>query len=366
MNTVSYAIPIIQTGVDANDDVLLITDIDADESKKITIAELQTALSVSSSGGTVQAEDGTYDIQAANEGATAGNARGEYSVDLQTDRSSVTMIASGANSVILGGQDGTASGSYSSVIGGQNNVASSLRSIACGGEDNAAATGFNAGVFAGNSNSALSNDSVALGGVGNTSSGIQSAVIGGSSSSTNAKVQSAIITSNDSTSSHTNSVILASSFGGTLDEHSLSMSSGSFTGNIKESITTIIAKQDITSSATPQTRTIAVPGDSVWLIEIYTAAISRDGGTVETAAYKTEVFCERLGAAAVNIHSNTTTVVHEDDSAWNFSVSASSGNIVLNHTGDSTDTVFWTNTVIITHATATPSPPPGSGSGSAP
>ena len=39
--------------------------------------------------------DATYDIQAANEGATAGNARGENSVDLQTVRSVATEIASG-------------------------------------------------------------------------------------------------------------------------------------------------------------------------------------------------------------------------------------------------------------------------------
>ena len=35
-------------------------------------------------GGTVQGTDATYDIQATNDGATDGNARGENSVDLST------------------------------------------------------------------------------------------------------------------------------------------------------------------------------------------------------------------------------------------------------------------------------------------
>ena len=50
--------------------------------------------------------------------ATGGNVRGATSVDWQTNRSAATMVASGANSVIGGGQDNTASGSGAVVAGG--------------------------------------------------------------------------------------------------------------------------------------------------------------------------------------------------------------------------------------------------------
>ena len=48
--------------------------------------------------GVVQGLDATYDIQPVNEGATAGNARGENSVDLCTSRSNAYYVTEGANS----------------------------------------------------------------------------------------------------------------------------------------------------------------------------------------------------------------------------------------------------------------------------
>ena len=74
-------------------------------------------------GGVLQGVDQTYDLQPLNDGATAGGTRGENSVDLQTERTSSTMVASGENSVITGGRDNTASGDYSSVLGGYGAVA---------------------------------------------------------------------------------------------------------------------------------------------------------------------------------------------------------------------------------------------------
>jgi len=71
------------------------------------------------SGGTVQGTDGTYDIQATNEGAGAGNARGEYSIDLQLSRDAVTDVASGVGSVLVGGRGNSAPGVHAVVIGGE-------------------------------------------------------------------------------------------------------------------------------------------------------------------------------------------------------------------------------------------------------
>jgi len=102
-------------------------------------------------GGTVQGSDATYDIQAANEGTVAGNARGENSVDLQTDRNNVNQVASATWSVICGGARNRVDESYSSILGGFANyiAASSLAGyhVILGGSTNtiSATTGeFNA------------------------------------------------------------------------------------------------------------------------------------------------------------------------------------------------------------------------------
>ena len=84
------------------------------------------------SGGTVQGTDAVYDIQATNEGAVAGNVRGENSVDLQTLRANVDEVASGTTSSIIGGIDNRASGGNSTVLGGQDNIASAYATLAAG------------------------------------------------------------------------------------------------------------------------------------------------------------------------------------------------------------------------------------------
>jgi len=83
-----------------------------------------------------------------------GNARGNNALDLQITRSSATQIASGANSVLMGGANNTASGQNGGVVcgelntasgtngpfigGGLGNTASSGRGVICGGQWNTA------------------------------------------------------------------------------------------------------------------------------------------------------------------------------------------------------------------------------------
>ena len=130
-------------------------------------------------GGTVQGTDGTYDIQPTSEGATAGNTRGEGSVDLQTHRSAATQVASGGCSVIGGGANNTASGSYgfSTVSGGYGNTASASYSTVGGGSSNTACGSSTVG--GGASNNASGSISTVSGGYSNTASGFVSTVSGG-------------------------------------------------------------------------------------------------------------------------------------------------------------------------------------------
>lgn len=98
-----------------------------------------------------------------NGAASGGNKRGTRAVDFQLVRSTAAQVASGANAVIVGGENNTASGAHSVVAGGSGNTASSMRSVVGGGISNTASGG---------------NDVVA-GGLGNTSSGGQNAIGGG-------------------------------------------------------------------------------------------------------------------------------------------------------------------------------------------
>jgi len=121
-------------------------------------------------GGTVQGTDHTYDIEAANEGATGALARGENSVDLQTERSANTMRAGGANSAIIAGEDNTASGTHSGVYAGKTGVASGTYSTTLGGLSSTA-SGEYSGVLSGHQNTASGDWGGVVAGRSNTSSG---------------------------------------------------------------------------------------------------------------------------------------------------------------------------------------------------
>jgi len=139
-------------------------------------------------GGTVQGTDGTYDIQAANEGALAGNARGENSVDLQTSRTLATQVASGGSSVIGGGYDNTVSSPDSVVCGGVMHTISDQGGygVIGGGLENtingSTSGNYGCSVIGGGSNNTVSDDYGFIGGgVANTVSDYSGTIGGGSS-----------------------------------------------------------------------------------------------------------------------------------------------------------------------------------------
>lgn len=70
-------------------------------------------------------------------GATA-NARGQYAFDGQYNRFAATQVASGASSVVGGGEGNTASNTHSTVSGGGVNTASGFRATVPGGYGNTA------------------------------------------------------------------------------------------------------------------------------------------------------------------------------------------------------------------------------------
>lgn len=131
-------------------------------------------------GGTVQGTDATYDIQATNDGATDGNARGENSLDLQTERSAATMVVTSTHSVLCGGGDNTVGGGFgNSTIGGWgNNISGGNYNVLAGGFGNVVSED-HAFLGAGSSNVASGAKAVLVGGQSNVASGAHSVVVGG-------------------------------------------------------------------------------------------------------------------------------------------------------------------------------------------
>lgn len=108
-----------------------------------------------------------------------GGNRGFYSVDLQTDRSSPAQVASGTDSVVLGGQNNSALTQFSAVVGGQGNTASVGVAPAVVGGTNNQATGGGAFVGGGLNNVSSNTQTTVAGGQNNQASAVQATVGGG-------------------------------------------------------------------------------------------------------------------------------------------------------------------------------------------
>lgn len=113
---------------------------------------------------------GALQAQVNDAAATGGNARGANAVDWQTLRAAAAQVASGASSVLAGGNGNTASGSEAVVGGGNTNVASGQRAFVGGGVANVA-SGVRSVIGGGNGNSVNAVDGTISGGTSNTTGG---------------------------------------------------------------------------------------------------------------------------------------------------------------------------------------------------
>jgi hypothetical protein len=112
------------------------------------------------------------------DGTTAGgNKRGPYAVDWQSTRQFNTEVASGAYSVINGGQWNTSLGAHSAVFGGRNNVASGNFSVV-GGNQNTA-SGLASVIAGGQLNTASAAEAIVVGGWSNQALGDFASIAGG-------------------------------------------------------------------------------------------------------------------------------------------------------------------------------------------
>ena len=79
---------------------------------------------------------GTVQMQVSDNTVRGGNSRGANSVDLQTLRAAASQVASGGQSIIIGGNSNVSSG-FGAITGGNANTATNTASIAFGQANNA-------------------------------------------------------------------------------------------------------------------------------------------------------------------------------------------------------------------------------------
>ncbi len=218
-----------------------------------TPVPLQNSKVVITDDGAIQATGST----------AAGDARGQYATDLQNLRALSTQVASGINSVVVGGENNTASAAHSSVLGGINNLASGSFSTVGGGTGNTAST-TNASVGGGSANTASGTDSYIGGGANNSATAAgasvsggqlnvasgQDAFIGGGDGNTASANRSTVLGGATNTASGVNSVVLGGEGAVANKYGQISRANGIFlaAGDAQES--KLLLRED-TTDATP-------------------------------------------------------------------------------------------------------------------
>ena len=120
------------------------------------------------------------------------NFRGEWSVDLQTDRDAADEVASGTGSSVLGGFGNKATNTRSVVTGGNSNVSSGVNSVVSGGTLNVSSSTAST-ISGGSSNNAAGEYTFVGGGLSNICTGNRSVVTGGISNNIIAGAEYAVI-----------------------------------------------------------------------------------------------------------------------------------------------------------------------------
>jgi len=127
----------------------------------------------------VQGTDGnSYNLRPGEQFTAIGDARGEFSVDLQLFRNSLDQVASGNSATISGGRENRASAFYTTVSGGRSNWAAAQYATVNGGTLNLASGDFTT-ISGGSSNQATGSSAVIGGGFSNVASGNNSTIPGG-------------------------------------------------------------------------------------------------------------------------------------------------------------------------------------------
>jgi hypothetical protein len=214
---------------------------------------------------------GALQAQATTSSATGGNARGANAVDWQTLRDTAAKVASGAYSIVGGGQRNVASGSYSQALGGYNNTSSGFESVLVGGQTNQA-TGQISFIGGGTANTASGYGSNVVGGTTNTSAGVYNFIGGGQ---LNSGTSGSIVTTQSATMNGTTAVTLSGS--------NAAIKVGQYISGTSIATDTYVAA----ISGTSLTLSIAASGSSTSTLSFFTphGVVVGGGNNQATGAY---------------------------------------------------------------------------------
>lgn len=271
---------------------------------------------------------GAFSLSVPDGTATGGNARGANAVDLSTTRSAAADVASGSRAVVIGRgratgndafavQGGTASGNFSTCFGDGTspNTSSGANSFIAGGRYN-------------------------------TASGTDSFVSGVSGT--------ASFTASTATGSDCTASAYAAFAGGWYAVANRS-SQRSFAGGrfatSGDAQTSELYARNITTNATQtelfldgSTLRIVLPNDTTWMFEVFIVARRTDADN-ESAAYSIIGCIDRNTNAASTalVGTPTTTVIAEDNAAWNVEAVAdtTNGSLSVRVTGEASKTIRW-------------------------
>jgi hypothetical protein len=244
---------------------------------------------------------------------SGGNKRGTRAVDWQSQRTSATQVASGANAVISGGNGNTAAGQQAVVGGGGSNSASGANSTVPGGVSNIASA-TQSTVGGGWTNQASGVLSTISGGFANQATGERSWIPGGAVASTRGLY-----------GAHAWSSTLRGSVNGDNQHFGMTMQ-----GTTTNATATIITADRGSPSAT---NVNVLPNNSVWFGLVWVGARSAGG---DTANWLVSVKAKRGANAA------STTVVRAEviDSDIEAGLSGVALSIVANTTRGSVEPQF--------------------------
>jgi len=210
------AIRTYQDGVSLSDSLSFQKNGQATFSERVKVEADSTATTQSvaviqsstTNAGLVLNPNGTGAIMASvpNGTATGGNARGQYSVDLQLLRDNANQVASAYGSFIGGGFKNKATNTGAVVVGGEENTSSGLQYSFVGGGFRNTASGTRSVVVGGNTNTASDQQAFVGGGSTNTASKDFAVVVGGQSNTASTNTHATVVGGQSNTSSGLHSI----------------------------------------------------------------------------------------------------------------------------------------------------------------
>jgi hypothetical protein len=301
---------------------------------------VQSGDNTQSSGASGWTPGGALSLQIPDNTVIGGNPRGLGAVDLQTQRTAATQVASGAGSFVVG-VNNTASG-LQSVAMGNGNTASGTNSVAMG--VSTASSSFSFAMGASTANSAFS---FAMG--SSTASGTNSVAMGQSTAS--------------STYSTATGLSTASGSYATAVGYSLAAQLGKFTHSgsgfltIGDSQTGMLVVRASTTDATPTVATsngsaagttnqLILSNNSAFTFSILVVARRQAAGGTASAAWEIKGLIRREANAASTTLVNSATTVIDNTPGWAVAVSAdtTNGGLAVTVTGAAATNIRWVAT----------------------